>query len=224
VDKTEFGKFDWLVADAAIAKLSYENHKKMIRIASERINKRKYPKIFLFCGPGGGGKDSVIDRIQGKFDFMRPKTYVTRPLRKDGKEWRVHVSLNKFEQMQHKGEFIESNLFGGYWYGTPKSVIEAALSTGQNVLIDIDINGLLSFKKIYSQVVSIFVWTQMDDLEKRLRSRGCHSEDYIKTRMKISSEEIARKELCDYIVENKDGKLDKTVEKVESILKKELAK
>lgn len=222
VDNREFDQYEWLDAESITKRLYFKSHKNVVNLAKEYISKKRYPKIFLFCGPGGGGKDSVIDQIQREFKFMRPKTYVTRPLRRDGKEWRIHVSENKFKQLAKEGAFIETNLFGGYWYATPKHVIEQALKKGQNVLIDIDINGLLAFRKIYSQVVSIFVWTQMSDLEKRLRARGCHSEEYIKTRMKISQEEIARKGLCDYIVENKDGKLDKTVSQVIGILKKEI--
>ncbi|MFH1854829.1 MAG: NUDIX domain-containing protein [bacterium] len=223
VEDKEFEKFKWLDERKVLRILHYDNHKKMIKIASDRIQKKQYPKIFIFCGPGGGGKDSVIDLIQEEFDFTRPKTYVTRPLRRDGKEWRIHVSEKKFKELEKSGAFIESNFFGGYWYATPKQKIEEALNNGKNLLIDIDINGLLSFKKIYSQVVSIFVWTQMSDLERRLRSRGCHSDEYIEKRMKIAAEEVAKKSLCNYVVENKDGKLNETVKLVRNILKKEIS-
>lgn len=223
VDKKEFEKFKWCNRADATKILFYENHKKMISLAFERIRKRQFPKIFILCGPGGGGKDSVIDLIQEEFDFVRPKTYVTRPLRRDGKEWRIHVNGKKFKELERSGSFIESNFFGGYWYGTPKQKIEEALNNGKNLLIDIDINGLLSFKKIYSQVVSIFVWTQMNDLERRLRSRGCHSGEYIKKRMMIAEDEVAKKDLCDHVVENKDGKLDETVKHVRNILINEIS-
>lgn len=222
LQKEEFQNFKWLSAPEAIELAHWPSHKKSISDTAKKIASKNYPKIVIVCAPGGAGKDTIIERILEKFEFARPKTYTTRPLREDGKEWRIHVSEAEFKKMDNNGQFIESNFFGGFWYATPREFIENAIVEGKNIIIEIDLNGLCSFKKIYSNIVSFFIFTDLEFLEKRLRDRGCHDEAYVTTRMNIAKEEIANSGICDYIIKNEEGKLDEAVGNLEAKIKKEI--
>lgn len=222
LQKEEFQQYEWLKESEAIARVDWPSHKESIKATAEIIRRGKYPKIFIVCAPGGAGKDTIIERILEKFEFVRPKTYTTRQLREDGKEWRIHVCEKLFKEMDKNGKFIESNFFGGYWYATPKEFIENAIIDGRNVIVEIDLNGLRSFKTIYSNVVSFFIHTDLEYLEKRLRNRGCHDEGYIETRMKIAKEEIENSNICDYIIKNEEGKLDEAVSELSKKIKEEI--
>ncbi len=183
-------------------------------------------KIFLIAGPSGTGKGSVVDELvkNKELRLAWAKTVTTRPRRPDDKKLsrRIFVSDEEFTLMEKSGEILEKNHYNGYWYGTPKSSIEKIFEMGKNPLIEVDINGVVSLKKIFgSKLVSIFIYSTLEELKSRLIERGMDA-NVIEQRLEISKKELAQKDYCDYSVHNKQNKLEETIGEIERIINSEL--
>jgi guanylate kinase len=150
----------------------------------------------------------------------------TRPARPgeiDGRDYQF-IDNEKFEQMVKGGELLEWATVFERRYGTPRGPVEAALSTGQDVLFDIDWQGTQQLReKARADVVSVFILPpSAADLEKRLHSRAQDSDEAIRTRMSRASHELSHWAEYDYIVINHD--IDEAFAEVQSILKAERLK
>lgn len=106
--------------------------------------------ILVLTGPSAGvGKDTITDKLLKETAISRIVTYTTRPPSRPTDKPGINyhfVSFQEFNQMKDNGEFLESNLLSGNWYGTAKRDVEAVLREGQNALLVVDINGVKSIK------------------------------------------------------------------------------
>ncbi|MBQ3588104.1 MAG: guanylate kinase, partial [Oscillospiraceae bacterium] len=101
------------------------------------------------------------------------------------------------------GEFLEHTLYCDNYYGTLKSQIEQKVNDGKVVILVIEVEGAANVKKVYPDALTIFVAPpSMEELERRLRSRGTEDDGTIKQRLFKASEELGFKSSYDYIVEN----------------------
>ena len=144
----------------------------------------------------------------------------TRP-RRDGEIEGVDyyfVSDEKFEDMVQKDDFYEWATVFGNRYGTPKGAIRNALKEGRDFLFDIDWQGTQQLKQKDDQdVVTVFILPpSIDELHKRLQSRGTDAEDVIADRMERAKSEISHWAEYDYVVVNDD--VDACFSKVREIL------
>jgi len=146
-----------------------------------------------------------------------------RPGEVEGRDY-LFVDAAKFEAMVKQDELLEWAVVFGNRYGTPRAPVEAALSTGRDVLFDIDWQGTQQLReKAGGDVVSVFILPpSAADLERRLHTRAQDSDDVIRGRMDRASHELSHWAEYDYIVVNQN--VDEAFSEVQSILKAERLK
>lgn len=162
--------------------------------------------LVVISGPSGCGKDTVVKHIL-KTDsrFVLSVSATTRPKRPyetDGEDY-IFLSTQEFIGKIAGGEFLEHTLYCDNYYGTLKSQIEQKVGEGKIVVLVIEVEGAANVKKVYPDALTIFVAPpSLEELERRLRSRGTEDDGKIKQRLFKASEELGFKSSYDYIVEN----------------------
>jgi len=148
-------------------------------------------------------------------------TVTTRPQRaKEKNNVDYHfVSMKSFQRMIKNKELLEwANVYGN-WYGVPKKPVKQALDRGQDVLVKVDIQGATTIKKILPQAVFIFlVPPSMEELATRLKKRHTESPFDLALRLKTAEEEMKQLPLFDYVVVNKQDKIDLAASAIEAII------
>jgi len=189
--------------------------------------KAKYPGLaVILSSPSGTGKTSICHGLLKRHeDFRFSVSATTRPPRRyerDGIDYHF-VSERKFDYMVNNNEFAEwANVFG-YRYGTPFSEIERAVSRGQVLLCDVDVQGGMSLKKSHKEAATIFVIPpSLAELKRRLYKRRTDSRGQLKLRLKTAIWELEFWNKYDYIIINDDLKV--AVDEVDKIIAAERAK
>ncbi len=156
--------------------------------------------VYIVSAPSGSGKSTLVNelfKMVRNLDFSI--SYTTRP---PGKEY-FFISREEFEAMIAAGEFLEhAEVFGNY-YGTARRFLRAAEARGNDLLLDIDVQGASQVKEKISDAVSIFILPpDREKLEWRLRNRGLDSEAVIRRRLDTARREIENYSKYDYILVN----------------------
>lgn len=177
-------------------------------------------KLIILSGPSAVGKGTVITALMDEYqDISYSVSVTTRQPRvdeEDGVDY-FFVSEAEFREMIDNDEFIEWAKVHENYYGTPKKYVEDTLAAGQDVILEIDIQGAVQVKKRYQQGVFIFLAPpSLEELEARIQKRGTDSQKAIEVRMENATEEMERAENYDYIVVNDE--VDGAVERVKSII------
>jgi guanylate kinase len=146
-------------------------------------------------------------------------SYTTRPARgseQNGKEY-FFVTKDQFEAMIKADEFLEyANVFGHY-YGTAKRFLREAEAKGNDLLLDIDVQGAQQIKKRLRDAVSIFILPpDRAKLEWRLRNRGLDSEEVIRRRLDTARREIENYSKYGYILVNE--RLERATDELKAIV------
>ena len=180
--------------------------------------------VVVISGPSGAGKSSFVKALLGRYprDLVYSVSATTRSRRAHEAEGSDYFFLGReeFQRRVDAGEFVEHAEVHGELYGTLKSQTEAVLRSGRNVLLDIDVQGGRSVRRIYPDGVYIFVLPpSLADLEERLRARGTDSEERIKLRLENARREIEIAREYDYAVVNDD--LEDATRKVLAIIEAE---
>ena len=165
----------------------------------------KQGKILIVSGPSGVGKGTVLKALMAKYPNMRFSVSATtrepRPGETDGVSY-YFVSKDKFLDMIVNGEFLEYDDHMDNYYGTPKAQLEEKLEHG-HVLLDIEPNGAFVVKHARPDAQLIFIAPpSLEELEKRLRSRGDTSEEQIVKRLGRSQWEMEQGKKYDHYVVN----------------------
>ncbi len=189
--------------------------------------------MFVLSSPSGAGKTTLSRRLLEKYKdagahetIMMSISVTTRPARPgevDGKDY-FFVSPEKYQSMVAGHEFLEfANVFE-YQYGTPSDFVRKHITSGTDVLFDIDWQGTRQLsEKSRDDLVSIFILPpSMNELERRLKARAQDSEEVVAKRMMKAEAEISHWQEYDYVIINQD--LDQTLEKIDHILKSERLK
>ncbi|MBI5826542.1 MAG: guanylate kinase [Deltaproteobacteria bacterium] len=181
---------------------------------------------FIVSAPSGAGKTTLCKKAVDFFeDFRHSISYTTRrprPGETDGVEYRF-IDDAAFDAMIERGEFIEYAGVYGKRYGTSKKDLEALLSGGFNVILEIDVQGADRVREALDGTVSIFILPpSIEACEKRLVSRGKDGPEDIKRRLKIAEDEIRKTPDYDYIIINDD--LEEAFGRMRSIIVAEKAR
>ena len=186
------------------------------------FNLPKRPLLIVISGPSGAGKDAVLTKMK---ELGCPLEYIvtvtTRPQRdKERNNVDYHfISTERFQEMIERKEFLERANVYGNWYGAPKKPVKQALDKGQDVVVKVDIQGAATIKKILPQAVFIFlIPPSMEELVLRLKQRHTESPSDLALRTKTAEEEIKQLSLFDYIVVNKQDKIDLAVSEIKAII------
>ena len=177
--------------------------------------------LIIFAAPSGAGKSSLINGMieKDKDSYELSISATTRSPREGethGKDY-FFISDEEFNKLKENAAFIEHAEVHGHQYGTLKSFIEEKLEIGINVILDIDVQGFNQIKETLKDTISIFIIPpSMEELKKRLITRGLDSDDVIKKRLANAKTELKSAELFDYVVLNKD--FDKALEEISAII------
>src|SRR5208282_910847 len=166
--------------------------------------------VYIISAPSGSGKSTLVAAIKqlvDRLDFS--VSYTTRPPRgseENGRDY-YYTSREVFARMIARGEFLEyADVFGNY-YGTAKKFLDDAIVRGNDLLLDIDVQGASQLQGSLPEAVSIFILPPAkQELEKRLRRRSSAErmtdEAVIQRRLETAAREIEKYEEYDYILVN----------------------
>ena len=178
-------------------------------------------KLIVVSAPSGAGKTTIVKAVLEKYPAMLfSVSAATRPRREtevDGEDY-FFLSRQEFERRIGAGELVEWEEIYGTLYGTLKSEVTRALSSGKAMLFDIDVKGGLSIKRIYpGDSVSIFIKPpSIEILEARLRGRKTEDAMTFKRRMDRVAMELGMASQFDYQVVNDD--LQRAIAEVDKLV------
>ena len=176
-------------------------------------------QLFIISGPSGVGKGTIAQRLLADMDItfsVSMTTRAPRPGEVDGKDY-FFVTNEEFDKTIAENGFLEYAGKFGNRYGTPLKPILEKLNAGQDVLLDIDIQGAISVKKSYPKGVFIFILPpSMAELRKRITGRGTETPESLRKRLGKALEEISYIDKYDYCIVN--GELEEAINRVKAIL------
>jgi guanylate kinase len=189
---------------------------------AELYNLDRPPLLIVISGPSGVGKDALIQRMKAQghpFHFV--VTATTRPRRPDEVEGvdYIFVSKSEFAQMIEQDELFEYAIVYGDYKGVPKSQVRDALSSGQDVIMRLDVQGAATVRRLAPEAILVFLTAASEqELINRLQARQTDSPEQLEIRIATSRQEMRRMSEFDYVVVNRHDALDEAVEQVVSII------
>ncbi len=164
--------------------------------------------LIVVSGPSGAGKGTVLAHTIVNYPTLRYSVSVTTRKPREGEVEGVNYyfkTLEEFEELLSRGEFLEHQKVYDNYYGTPLSKVKQQLDEGFDVVLEIDVKGALEVKNKYPDAVMIFISpAKRETIEERLRGRSTESEEQLKIRTASAIEEIKQAVFYDYIVVNED--------------------
>ncbi len=162
----------------------------------------------VLSAPSGAGKTTLVKKLIQEFpNFGFSISFTTRAPREgevDGRDYRF-TTMEDFLQRRDRGEFAEWAMVHGNCYGTPLAPLREMLQQGRDVLFDIDVQGAAQLRLALPKARLVFILPpSMQELERRLRSRGTDPEDVIQVRLANAKAEMREARWFDDIVLNDD--------------------
>ncbi len=187
-------------------------------------------RLFLITAPSGAGKTSLVRALLEKHPNMRFSiSYTTRPQRPNeahGHDYHF-VSQPEFDRMVADGEFLEHARVFDYCYGTARRTVDAELSQGYDLLLEIDWQGAQQVRRAMPEAVSVFILPpSLDELRRRLQKRAAqerqtlmgpaHAATEIERRFREAVTDISHWREFDYVIVNDD--FDHSLAALEDVL------
>ena len=162
--------------------------------------------LFIVSAPSGAGKTTLVERLVEQVPHLRmSRSYTSRPARAgeiNGVDYNF-VTRDRFEAMAKGGEFLEWAPVFGNLYGTRAADTEQLLTSCQDVVLVIDVQGARKVRARAIETVAVFVMPpSFEVLEQRLRGRSKDSEDAIQRRLQVAREEVAAFTEYDFVIVN----------------------
>jgi len=165
--------------------------------------------LITISAPSGAGKTTICRLLQQYIPGLAfSVSYTTRPKRgneQDGVDYHF-ITKDEFEEKIKREEFAEYENVHGQYYGTTKQVLEDTIRDNRMLLLEVDVKGALSIKRLYpEQTLTFFILPpDIKDLETRLRKRGTESEQSIEKRLQRIQSELSYKDRFEYQIINDD--------------------
>lgn len=195
---------------------------RMINLGGTDLLKEK-GILFILSGPSGVGKGTVREHLFANNPSLKysisATTRAPRPGETDGLDY-FYKSESEFKMMIAEKELLEYASYVNNYYGTPRSYVEEQLALGNDVFLEIEVQGALQVKENFPEGVFIFLLPpSLEELKQRIVGRGTESEELVLNRLTVAKEEIKLIHAYDYALVNDN--VDLAVEKVEAIIKGE---
>ena len=153
-------------------------------------------QLVVISGPSGSGKTTVLRQVFDRCPWLESSVSATtrapRPGEVNGEDY-FFLSKEDFAARRERGEFLECfEVFGrGHWYGTLQSEVAPRLAAGKWVVLEIDVEGTLAVLQTYPDAVTIFLRPEtVEELERRLVTRGTESPEAIARRLEVARHEL----------------------------------
>ncbi|MGO9022232.1 MAG: guanylate kinase [Syntrophobacteraceae bacterium] len=178
-------------------------------------------QLFIVSAPSGVGKSTIIRRVIASSPNLKfSVSCTTRPIRSgevDGKDYHF-LSMEEFLRGINSGRFLEWAEVHGHLYGTDRRLIEKWLKAGDDVLLDIDVQGARLVHCAYPAAQTIFFLPpSMHVLQERLRNRATETEEQLVIRVAAARRELLESPWYDYIIINDN--LEEAVDDLKAILR-----
>jgi len=164
--------------------------------------------LLVLTGPSGAGKGTLVEHIvKHRPDCVFSVSATTRPKRSTEVEGRDYyfLSQDEFLQREAQGWFLETAEVHGHLYGTPVAAVDEHVREGKVVVLDVDVQGGASVRRVRPDAVTVFVYPpSLDALRARLESRGTDSPEVIETRLLNAPGELAQMSNYRYVIMNDD--------------------
>ncbi|MBE6710616.1 MAG: guanylate kinase [Clostridia bacterium] len=182
--------------------------------------------VIVISGPSGSGKGTVVKELRGICPTMQVSVSATTRLPREGETNGVEYyfkTREEFEGLIERGEVLEYTQYNGNYYGTLKSEAERIISAGDDLILEIEVDGGGQIKRLMgNECVSVMlIAPSAAEQESRLRGRGTESEEVIQGRLARAKAEIKEAVNYDYIVVNESGKQTECAENILAIIKAE---
>jgi guanylate kinase len=180
------------------------------------------PLLIVISGPSGVGKDVTLTRMK---ELGYPFHFVVTATDRPQRPGEVHgvdyyfVPSEEFAAMLERDELLEHAVVYGQNKGIPKPQVREALATGKDVIMRLDVQGAATVRRIVPDALLIFLMAPSEEeLIRRLKERKTESPEGLKRRIATAREEMKRLPEFDYVVVNRDNKLNETVEQIMAII------
>lgn len=182
--------------------------------------------LFILSGPSGVGKGTVRQELFRRTEKLKYSISVTtrqmRPGEKEGFDY-FYRTKEEFKQLIENNALLEYAQYVENYYGTPRKYVEETLESGEDVFLEIEVQGAMQVKENFPEGVFIFlIPPSLEELKDRIINRGTESEDLVINRLNEARKEIEMMDAYDYIVVNDD--VNNAVVTIQSIIKSEHCK
>ena len=194
-------------ATGVLAVNTYDEFLKLVEVIADSysLKKKRFstadPGIVVLVGPSGSGKNQVAKQLMRKSkNFEKLISYSTdATVGLQGGEWYHYISVDAFRKMVEKGEMFESTIYAGHYYGSCKSDVEKILESGKHVLTVMDICGAMSMKTHFSNVTTVYIQREKQELLRELLEKPLSMDEKISRILALEAEQ-KNAEICDYVV------------------------
>jgi len=183
------------------------------------------PLLIVISGPSGVGKDSIIQRMKLRslpvHFVVTATTRAARPEEVHGVDY-LFMTSDQFAETIEQGELLEYAIVYNDYKGIPKDQVRQALASGMDVIMRIDVQGAARIREICPGALLIFVTTQNEEeMVQRLKQRKTETPEGLKLRIATARQELKRLGEFDYVVVNREERLDEAVDTILAIIRAE---
>ncbi|ERN53191.1 guanylate kinase [Alkalihalophilus marmarensis] len=182
--------------------------------------KKEKGLLIVLSGPAGVGKGTVCGALRKEETDIQYSVSATTRQPREGEVNGVNYffkSRDQFEEMIKNDQLLEWAEYVGNYYGTPVDYVRQTLDNGQDIILEIEVQGALKVREKFPEGVFIFLMPpSLAELRARIVGRGTETEEVINKRMTVAREEIDMMKKYDYVVEN--DQVDLAVDRIKSIV------
>lgn len=183
---------------------------------------QRCPLLIVLSGPSGVGKTTITKALMEQgwsgYVLVTATTRRPRPGEIDGVHYHFY-SIQQFQELVGRGEFLEHAEVHGNWYGTPATPVRERLARSMDVIMTIDPQGAQSIRRRARNAIFVFLAPEsLTDLVERVNQRGQDTPEQRALRMLNAEREMAELPHYDYLIVNRNGRLADAVEQLKAIM------